>query len=118
MEAHLGRIERTNPLVNAIGDTPAHEKAMEEACAGPFDAELRVPDPAGEPCPALRDKATLRHRDKRGTDGDVHRLDEILLLHTVTGLPAASVPCSFTPEGLPLASRSWAVPRTTSACSS
>ena len=30
-------------------------------------------------------------------------MDEVLLLHiTVTGHPAISVPCGFTPEGLPV----------------
>jgi hypothetical protein len=37
---------------------------------------------------------------------------------TATGLPAASVPCGFTPEGLPVGSRSWGATGTIWACCS
>ncbi len=41
-------------------------------------------------------------RDQRRGDGNVYRLDEVVLLHFRDGLPAISVPCGFTADGLPV----------------
>ena len=44
-----------------------------------------------------------RHRDQRRGDGDVHRLDEVVLLHLDRRATRPSpCPCGFTPEGLPV----------------
>ena len=42
---------------------------------------------AGVAGATVRRQSTLRHRDRRPRDGDVHRLDEILLLHLDRGEP-------------------------------
>ena len=55
-----------------------------------------------QPGPALPDRPRLAARDRRRADGDLHRLDEVRLLHHLDPMPAISVPAGFTPDGLPV----------------
>ena len=57
-------------------------------------------------CPSARcRRLRSRHTGARKSTelrGDLHRLDEVVLLISATGLPAISVPAGFTEDGLPV----------------
>ena len=64
--------------------------------------EVRVPDPARKSSAAVQRGHAVSDRNCGREDGELHRMDEIGLLHSAAGNPAISVPCAFSESGLPI----------------
>jgi Asp-tRNA(Asn)/Glu-tRNA(Gln) amidotransferase A subunit family amidase len=95
MDAHPAQIERVNPEVNAIVTLTA-EQAMDRARA------TDVAIARGEEVEALAG-LPVAHKDLFPTEGGRTTFGSLVYKDvTVGGLPAASVPCGFTPEELPV----------------